>query len=139
MTRKEFIAVLGVGAAVATCTACLTGCKPQDTIAAPPTNVDFTLNLGDGGIASGLNGTGYYNNGIIVVKTSNGNYVAVSSTCTHQGSTVFYDRNGNRFYCPSHGSAFNTNGGVIQGPASSPLAKYKTTLINNGASLRVQS
>ena len=77
-----------------------------------------------------------YNAGVIVAPAQTG-YVAVSSACTHQGSTVVFDSSANSFFCPAHGSRFSLTGGVINGPAASPLGSYKTTL--TGTSLRVYS
>ncbi len=140
MDRKEFLSLLGLGAAAMTCSYFLAGCTPNSSnlITAPPTNVDFTLNLTDPANAALKNNGGYiYQNGIIVARTINGDYVAVSQTCTHQGGTVYYDKAGNEFHCPVHGSNFATNGSVINGPAASPLMKYSTSL--SGTSLRVYS
>jgi len=139
MDRKEFLSVLGLGAAVIACGSCVGGCKPlDDNVPSAPTNVDFTLNLADAANSALKSNGGYvYHNGIIVARTSNGSYVALSSICTHQGGTVFYDSATNEFHCPNHGSNFATDGSVINGPASSPIARYTTAL--SGTSLRVRS
>ena len=139
MNRKEFLGVLSAGAVAAACGSCMGGCKPLDNnVPSAPTNVDFTLNLGDAANAALRSNGGYvYKDGLIVARTSGGTYVAVSSICTHAGSTVYYDGVHSEFHCPSHGSNFGTNGAVIDGPASSPLARYNTAL--NGTSLRVYS
>ena len=140
MDRKEFLATLGLGAAAFACAFCFDGCQSQDQIVDPaPTNVDFTLDLNDPANAALKSNGGYvYNNvGVIVARTVNGDYVAVSFRCTHQGSTVQYVSSGNRFFCLSHGSNFATSGAVINGPATKPLASYHTSL--NGTSLRVFS
>ena len=139
MDRKEFLATVGIGAVAALCTSCLAACNPLDPMVNPPTtNVDFTLDLTTpANSALKTNGGFIYNDNIIVARTVDGSYIAVSSICTHQGNTVAYDLAANRFHCPAHGSNFATNGSVINGPAGSPLMTYKTTL--NGTSLRVFS
>ena len=38
--------------------------------------------------------------GIIVINTGSGNYVALSSICTHQGCTVGYDFGSDNIKCP---------------------------------------
>ncbi|NJK94080.1 MAG: Rieske (2Fe-2S) protein [Bacteroidales bacterium] len=63
---------------------------------------------------------------LIIINVSTGNYVALSKQCTHQGCTVGF--NGTEIVCPCHGSKFTTAGAVIQGPATTALAKYKTEL-----------
>jgi cytochrome b6-f complex iron-sulfur subunit len=100
--------------------------------------VDFTLNLNDAANSALKTNGGYlYNNGLIVAHTIHGTYIAVSSACTHAGTSVYYDSGSDVFHCPSHGSNFRLDGSVINGPAGSPLATYHTSL--NGASLRVYS
>jgi cytochrome b6-f complex iron-sulfur subunit len=138
MERREFLSTLGIGAAALACSYCLAGCQSNDGVTNAPTNVDFTLDLTDpANSALKTNGGYVYKNGVIVTRTVTGAYVAVSSTCTHAGGTVFYDASGNRFHCPNHGSNFGTDGSVINGPAGSPLARYNTAL--SGNSLRVFS
>ncbi len=137
MDRKEFLSRFGVGAAVAVCGYCIAGCKNPDAITGP-TNVNFTLDLSQSANSALNHNGGYvYNGGVIVARTVNGTYVAVSQACTHQGTTVYYDATNNRFSCPAHGSNFATDGSVINGPASSPLTRYNTQL--NGTLLKVYS
>jgi cytochrome b6-f complex iron-sulfur subunit len=138
MDRKEFLTLLGAGTATVICSSFLESCKPLDQITNPPTNVDFTLDL-NAPANSALKTIGgfVYNDNIIVARVADGSYVAVSSICTHQNGTVAYQLNGNEFHCPNHGSNFAPNGSVINGPASTSLATYKTSL--NGTVLRVTS
>jgi cytochrome b6-f complex iron-sulfur subunit len=137
MDRKEFLSLIGIGAVGIACSYCLTGCSPQDSITAP-TNVNFTLDLTAASNAPLKTVGGYiYANGIIVTRLEDGSYDALSQTCTHQGGTVYYNPASNIFVCPVHGSEFSTGGAVVNGPATSPLAKYKTSL--SGNSLRVYS
>jgi len=131
MDRKEFLSVVGLGAAAIVCSYCFGGCQKDNPISAP-TNVDFSLDLTNAAYATLRTNGGYiYNGGVIVAKTIHGTYVAVSQGCTHQGATVTYDASSDQFYCPSHGSLFATNGGVTRGPAANPLTVYKTTLTGN--------
>jgi len=143
MERKEFLSILGVGAAAIACGQCFTGCKKNDAVTNdavtnPPTTVDFTLDLTNPAYAALKTNGGYvYNSGVIVARTASGSYVAVSSTCTHAGGTVQFDVNNSLFHCPVHGSNFALGGSVLNGPAGSPLTKYNTSL--SGNSLRVYS
>lgn len=137
MDRKEFLTSFGAGTAAVVCSYCLGGCQPTDPGITGPTNVSFTLDL-TSSANSGLKSAGgyVYHSGVIVANTPNG-YVALSSTCTHQGSTVYYDLNTNSFFCPAHGSRYDTSGAVLNGPAANPLTKYKTSI--NGNVLKVTS
>jgi hypothetical protein len=44
------------------------------------------------------------------------------SVCTHQGCTITGYQN-QTYVCPCHGSQFNTNGGVVAGPAVAALRR----------------
>jgi len=92
-----------------------------------PITIDLTLPVN-----SALNTVGNSKvvNGILVINTAAG-FIALSSICTHQGATVGYDSTSGNIVCPRHGSQFNTAGGVVNGPAASPLKKYTITLENN--------
>ena len=129
---------MGFGAAAAVCSYCLAACNSANGVDGPPTNVDFTLDLTAAANAALKTNGGYvYDNRLIIARINDGSYVALSQTCTHAGGTVQYVLNGNLFYCPNHGSRFATNGSVINGPATTSLAKYNTTL--TGTSLRIFS
>jgi len=53
------------------------------------------------------------------VYNKSGQYSAISMTCTHLGCTV--EEDGEGFTCPCHGSRYNKDGLVLQGPAKQPL------------------
>ena len=57
----------------------------------------------------------------VLVHLENGDFVAYSAVCTHQGCTVAY-KDG-KLACPCHGSVFDpANGGaVVSPPANRPL------------------
>ena len=60
-------------------------------------------------------------NPAFLVHLDNGEFVAYSAICTHQGCTVAY-KDGN-LACPCHGSVFDPANGasVVAGPAQRPL------------------
>ncbi len=135
MDRKEFLSQIGIGAAallVPVCIGGLSSCKKKNTA---PTNVDFTIDTSTGALAS--NGGFLVKNSVIVARTNAGTFIAVSAACTHQGTNVNYNATNNLFVCPNHGAIFDPTGAVIQGPATTNLTKYNTTL--TGTSLRVFS
>lgn len=140
MERNEFLRLLG-SAGLAVCAGCsLESCDSNHGVPAAPTNVDFTLDLTASANAALLTTGGFvYNSGIIIVclNATAQTYDAVSQACTHEGTTVVYQAGSGQFYCSTHGSRFNTAGQVVQGPASSALHKYNTSL--TGTNLRVFS
>jgi nitrite reductase/ring-hydroxylating ferredoxin subunit len=60
-------------------------------------------------------------NPAVLVHLENGDFVAYSAVCTHQGCTVAYQ--GGNLACPCHGSTFDPANGaaVVTGPATRPL------------------
>lgn len=61
---------------------------------------------------------------ILVVRTSDTSFQAVTEICTHEGCAVDYAAARKRIECPCHGSVFRVSGEVINGPAGSPLRRY---------------
>lgn len=139
MTRKDFFARVGFGAAAVLVPACIgglvSGCSKEDSVSILPSNIDFTLDISMGALTT--NGGYLIQQGVLVARTLNGTFIAVSAACTHQGTTVNYNSAGNNFICPNHGAQFSSVGEVTQGPASTNLKQYSTALTGN--TLRVFS
>lgn len=142
MKRKEFLSTLTGSFSVA-CVACLAQACSKDENGAPApvntpsTSSGFTVNLD-----SDLKAVNNYvaRNGFIVIRTAAGNtaasFVAYSAVCPHAGSTVEYNASTSSFLCPAHGSTFSSTGALIQGPASSGLAKLAIEI--TGSTLKVK-
>ena len=145
MDRKEFLAQLGLTSAAIFAGACLGGCSKDDGTTGsggggtnPPASVDFTINLADSNFnALATQGGFIYQSGVIIARTLSDQYIAVSQACTHQGTSVVFQGNNQRFFCPNHGSTFSTTGAVTNGPATAALKRYNTSV--NGNTLRVFS
>lgn len=136
MDRKEFIHLAGANAAWMLVCSCFCRCSDHNNVfPAPPTNIDFTLDVSTGALAQ--NGGSIITRGIIVVRTLTGVFLAVSAACTHQGTILQFQAGSHRFFCAAHGSTFDETGMVTKGPASQALQQYQTVL--TGSSLRVFS
>jgi len=60
--------------------------------------------------------------GSLLIRLSNGNFVACERACTHQGVPVNYDSGSGQLVCPAHGAIFNpSNGSHVSGPGNGPL------------------
>jgi len=65
-----------------------------------------------------------YKDKIIIFRTGDTSYMALSKECTHSQCTITYNHADGNLPCPCHGSTFNTGGAVLNGPAASNLKKY---------------
>lgn len=71
-----------------------------------------------------------YKDDIIIIRTAENQYTALSKICTHQGCTVAYDPDTGNLPCPCHGSVYNISGDVIAGPAPASLKSFSVRLVD---------
>ncbi len=137
MDRRNFLETIGIGAAFALTATCLQSCKhdPVEPTAGstngnPNTANSFTVNIEDPANA-GLKRTGGYVivKGIVIAKDLNGNYVAATQVCSHEGrAQVIFSNVLNEFYCSAHGARFTTAGKGVNIEGRAGLKVYKTAL-----------
>jgi Rieske Fe-S protein len=65
-------------------------------------------------------GSGVIIGDVVLTQPSPGIFNGLSAICTHQGCTVNKVADGT-IDCPCHGSKFNLDGSVANGPATAPL------------------
>lgn len=63
-----------------------------------------------------------------LVRLDDGGFLAIYRRCTHLGCAVPFDQASSQFVCPCHGSAFTTDGDVLNQPAPRPLDLFKLTI-----------
>lgn len=114
----------------------LNACAKSNSSPAPAgPSVNLTIDISTPQYSSlQTKGNYVYVNNTIIAHDNSGNYVALYDVCTHAGCTIAFN-GANQFPCPCHGSIFDENGKVVQGPASTPVKKYTCTL--NGTTLTV--
>ncbi len=72
-------------------------------------------------------GSGVIVDEVVVTQPSAGEFKGFSAICTHAGCTVNEVADGT-INCPCHGSKFNLDGSVANGPASTPLESQAVTV-----------
>jgi cytochrome b6-f complex iron-sulfur subunit len=102
-------------------------------------SLDFTLDLTSANYGKLKNVGEFVIVGDALVANANGNYIALSKTCTHQGTQLQYRKNEGDIWCNNHGSEFNLTGTVKKSPASMSLKVFKTTFDGTTQSLSVKA
>lgn len=64
---------------------------------------------------------------IVIVRTGDASFIAVSAKCTHKGGPLNYDAASKQFVCDWHGSKFGADGSNVSGPAKTPIPTYPAT------------
>ena len=140
MERIEFIKKFAVGGSILlTAPVFLNACSSDDDDVEPtnPDNPDGIVIDLDTAAAADLGEVGgyIYSGTLIVFRTGENTYLALSKACTHSGCDVVYSHSAGNVPCPCHGSEFTTSGAVTKGPASSNLKRY--TVKKEGNMLKI--
>ena len=126
--RRQVIVGAGLALAASVLAACTTyGKKPA---AAPITTGAAPAPVEPGSPAEPANafakksdvpvGSGVIIDDIVLTQPTDGVFKGFSAICTHAGCTVS-EVVGGTINCPCHGSKYNLDGSVANGPASRPL------------------
>lgn len=130
VNRRTALKVVGVTCAGAAVTGCATYGAQQDEPAEPvaPVTVDPDAE-GGGEVAGALasiddipvgGGEVFPSDRVVVTQPVSGTFQAFSAVCTHEGCLIAEVADGT-INCPCHGSRFNLDGTVANGPAQRPL------------------
>lgn len=65
----------------------------------------------------------------LLARTGPASFTAIDAICSHQSCTVT-DADGSAYVCPCHGSRYDRNGRVLNGPATAALRQFQTTFSN---------
>ena len=140
-TRREVLYTIGLAAASTAIPAC--GGESSDTNipsgSAAMCGADLCFKVSENPELGAVGGivllTQAPGKKIIVQRTSETEFVALSAICTHAGCTVGF--NGmDQLNCPCHGSSFNAaTGAVLNGPAVAPLTNFPTTVAGDDVTI----
>jgi cytochrome b6-f complex iron-sulfur subunit len=136
MERRKFFRNFAVGGSLLlTAPILFNSCSDDDS------GGDDNNNNNNTGITVDLNSSEYsplktvggfaYKGDIIIIRSTDTVYIALSKVCTHSSCTVTYNASTGEIPCPCHGSKFATTGAVINGPAASPLKVYSVKVSGN--------
>lgn len=161
-SRGQFLKTLGLSSKALMafyCIGAVSACSSDDDTVTPVNNTGNTGNSGN--TATGITGTttgaslnytidlknASYSKlltsgefviiGDTLVANANGTYIAVSKTCTHQGTTLAYRKAEGDIWCNNHGSEFKTDGTVEKSPATTALKTFKTTFDATASTLKI--
>jgi len=67
---------------------------------------------------------------VIVIRKKNGDFKALSATCTHLDCNVQYRDDLEQIWCACHNGLYNLEGKNISGPPPKPLSQY-SIIVNN--------
>jgi cytochrome b6-f complex iron-sulfur subunit len=129
LDRRQLLRVVGSSAGALLFARVLAGCQ-QNATGSPPTGP-----VSAGKVASLKLGVLQIQSSNVVVGLDSQGVYAMSAVCTHAGCLV-EDTTGNitdGVICPCHGSTFDGNGAVTNGPARTPLQHYQVTIAADGS------
>jgi cytochrome b6-f complex iron-sulfur subunit len=69
---------------------------------------------------------------VFIIRAKEGYFYAMSAVCTHLGCIANWKSEDGLVACPCHGSKFDKEGRVIDGPAPLPLPRFAVTLDEHG-------
>ncbi|HEX7939438.1 MAG TPA: ubiquinol-cytochrome c reductase iron-sulfur subunit [Gemmatimonadaceae bacterium] len=117
-SRREFLARTAGGAALVV----LAACGDSPTV---PTSEQISITVASFPGLATVGNLVKVGPSHAAKRTGAESFLAYSMFCTHQGCETFLS--GGQFLCPCHGSRFNSDGSVLQGPAARSLAKLTTS------------
>jgi cytochrome b6-f complex iron-sulfur subunit len=65
---------------------------------------------------------------VLLMEKADGELMAIGTTCTHLGCSVFYRAAEGQFECPCHNGWFDAEGTPTAGPPERPLPRFPVTV-----------
>ena len=135
ISRQKVLLGAGLGLVTAVVAACSTyGKKPEATAESSATTAAPSAPGAPAPAAKAIAktsdvpvGSGVIVGEVVVTQPSAGVFKGFSAKCTHKGCMVDKVADGT-IDCPCHGSKFNLDGTVANGPAQEPLATENVTV-----------
>lgn len=68
---------------------------------------------------------------VILIRKIDGQFVALSATCTHLGCIVQYRKDAKDIFCACHAGRYDLKGRNISGPPPRPLEVFDVNIVND--------
>ncbi len=139
ISRIKFLKSLGLNGATifaaVYCAGALSACENEANSTSPNNTAGTKVDLNDAQYSK-LKTKGNYViiNKIVIANTSDGKFVAVPLTCTHEGRLEVTYRT-NEFYCTAHGARFDNVGKGLNSEGSKGLKLF--TVMQEGSVLTI--
>lgn len=141
LSRRRLLVVGATGAAVALAGCSTYGDEPTGPAEPAPAEGSAGTGGGEGGSPAGIAtlsdipvGGAKIVGDVVLTQPVAGTVKAFSATCTHAGCAVNEIADG-KITCPCHGSGFNLDGSVANGPAAKPLTPVKVAVTGEDITL----
>ncbi|WP_337042238.1 Rieske (2Fe-2S) protein [Emticicia sp. 17c] len=130
INRNEFLKSLGFTGAALFALYTTESCKNEAGGVTPIPSSGLTLDLTDAAYSNLKKEGGYVIKSGIVVARYNGNYIAATITCSHEGRQQITFQNG-EWYCTAHGARYDVTGKGLNSDGRNGLTVYKTSVSGN--------
>jgi len=133
LNRRKFVnSLLGIGGIGGL----LTIIYPVLSFLKPPKSAKPKVNSVKAGVASEfpLNSSKIVKFGripVILVKSDEGKFIALSATCTHLDCIVQYKKDTKQVWCACHNGIYDLRGRNVSGPPPRALDNYDVKVIND--------
>jgi len=126
MKRKDFLRMASAGVICGGFAYALQGCATYNFVDSGLVDGKLVVNKSVfGGDEFVLLRNSRYKAPVLLMKNEEQRFSALLMECTHKQCTV--KPAGQTLECPCHGSRFNFEGDVLEGPAKNPLFTYNVT------------
>ncbi|MCP9768901.1 Rieske (2Fe-2S) protein [Lacihabitans sp. LS3-19] len=128
ISRNNFLRQLGFSGAALMAVYGLDSCLNESAVT--PSGAGLSLDLANASYAKLKNSGSYVVVNKVVVANYNGNYIAATLKCSHEGQNQIQFNN-NEWYCTAHGARFSTTGKGLNSNGSRGLTVYTTSLVGD--------
>jgi len=98
---------------------------------------DIIVKISENPAIAAVGGSVAVGDDIMLIRTDESKFIAVSTICRHKGCTV--ELEGDKFVCPCHGSEYTREGKVTQGPSTNDLKSFETMFDSKSGTITIKN